>query len=156
MKINQSRVASEAGLVVEALTNEQIGPTFAILRLTQRHANQRRWEEYCRRTLAAKPERRGIITVRRKTATFPSGLACYHCGPDFEAKRLLTAHPFTAVDILDPGPFLASLAAGLVCIARVAACQAVRLVVPEGVLADRTLLGLPNASEIKTEYTFTL
>jgi hypothetical protein len=74
----------------------------------------------------------GIVAARREGRSFPCGLFCYRVEDDLKLGKVLNAHHFVAVDLLDPAAVLAALVEELDGLGKRLGCQAVRSLVHGG------------------------
>lgn len=141
---------------IEPMTIDHVDPCFAIVRMVLPSIDLARWRHFVRATLAAREDRRGMITVRWNNRRFPCGLAGYHCVSDIELRRIMVVRPLAAIDPLHTTPLLAGLADRLAMTARALDCEAIRIVTPGPDLPALAFSGSTRAMRSAGEHTFLL
>jgi len=146
----------KALFVIEPMTDEQVDPCFVIVRIALPWVDQYHWRLFVRRTLSARPDCHGIITIRWSGRRFPCGLAGYRCEFDIEHDRVLVVRPFVAIDPIDNTPLLAGLATRLTAIAYDNRCQAIRVVTRDNRSPLATFDAAARMVSSADEHTFVL
>lgn len=141
---------------IEPISASQIDPCYAIVRIALPWIDLRRWRVFVRHTMAASPNRRGTITIRRSGRQFPCGVACYRCETDMEHGWIMTVRPMAAVDPVDNVPLLAALGNRLNEIARDGGCHAIRVAAYGAGNCLPGFGGLSRAMNRVSEHTFLL
>lgn len=142
--------------MIEPLASEHVDPCFVIARIALPWIDLVRWRKFVRDMLAARPDQRGLITVRRMRRRFPCGLAGYRFETDLRHDRLMVVRLLAAVDPFDNTLLIEGLAQRLVVIARETGCDAIRVVAADADVPMLAFGGFARDVASADERTFLL
>jgi hypothetical protein len=131
--VGMIHLASPHGFYVEALSADQVGAVFPLMRAADPSLSPAIWRQFARRAVSGNvlaPQ--GVLVARRSALKYPSGAVCYRRHRNLHHAAVLTAEHFVALDLLYPDMVIAALIDGLEPVARRLGCASIRSIVHDG------------------------